>query len=603
MQSNISPALRILRDTFGYPKFRPGQEDVVEAIRAGEDVLAVMPTGSGKSLCYQIPALLRDDLTLVVSPLVALMEDQVAALKLSGVAAETLNSSRDRGANVAIWERVVAGEIQILYIAPERLMTTRMIAALQKLPVGQITIDEAHCISRWGPSFRPDYEELTRLSDLFPTASISAFTATADAATRADIADRLFKRPSRAFVTGYDRPNIRLSVEPRRDNKHQLLDFLAMHVGESGIVYCLSRKKTEETAAFLCAQGYRALPYHAGLSAADRSTHQDIFKNDQGVIMTATIAFGMGIDKPDVRFVFHANLPGNIEAYYQELGRAGRDGEPAEALMLYGLDDIRQRRQFIQEDDGDDEHKRREHKRLDALLAYCETPECRRRALLTYFGEESSACGNCDVCLCPPVLDDGTALAGWALTTIQETGQRFGASHIIDVLRGADTEKIRQFRHKRVSSYGAGATEDKTTWGSILRQMIASGYLHMDVSGYGGLQLTENGIDLLREGSRFFFRRETLRPNSVLPKVHASTTLGELTDSDKALLAALKRLRLQFAKERGVPAYAIFRDRSLTEMAAHRPSSEESFSRVYGVGSAKLRDFAAPFMEVIAGFD
>ena len=603
MPSNISPALSILRDTFGYPNFRPGQEDVIEAIRAGEDVLAVMPTGSGKSLCYQIPALLRDDLTIVVSPLVALMEDQVAALKLSGVAAETLNSSRDRDANVAIWERVVAGEIQILYIAPERLMTARMIAALQKLPVGQITIDEAHCISRWGPSFRPDYEDLKRLSDLFPTAPISAFTATADAATRADIADKLFNGPSRAFVTGYDRPNIRISVEPRRDPKHQLLDFLATHAGESGIVYCLSRKKTEETAAFLCAQGYRALPYHAGLSTADRSTHQDIFKNDHGVIMTATIAFGMGIDKPDVRFVFHANLPGNIEAYYQELGRAGRDGEPAEALMLYGLDDIRQRRQFIQEDDGDDEHKRREHKRLDALLAYCETPKCRRRALLSYFGENISVCGNCDVCLSPPVLDDGTALAGWALTTIQETGQRFGASHIIDVLRGADTEKIRQFRHERVSSYGAGCAEDKTTWGSILRQMIASGYLHMDVSGYGGLQLTEHGIGLLREGGRFLFRRETLRPKSVRPRVYASTTLGELTDSDKALLTALKRLRLQFAKERGVPAYAIFRDRSLAEMAAHRPSSEESFARVYGVGTAKLRDFAAPFMEVIAGFD
>lgn len=603
MLSNISPALIILRDTFGYPNFRPGQEDIIDAIQAGEDVLAVMPTGSGKSLCYQIPALLRDGLTLVVSPLVALMEDQVAALKLNGVEAEALNSSRDRGANVAIWERVLEGETQILYIAPERLMTSRMIAALQKLPVGQITIDEAHCISRWGPSFRPDYEDLTRLSDLFPTAPISAFTATADVATRADIADKLFKGPSRAFVTGYDRPNIRLSVEPRRDPKHQLLDFLATYAGESGIVYCLSRKKTEETAAFLCAKGYRALPYHAGLSKADRSTHQYIFKNDPGVIMTATIAFGMGIDKPDVRFVFHANLPGNIEAYYQELGRAGRDGEPAEAFMLYGLDDIRQRRQFIQEDDGDDDHKRREHKRLDALLAYCETPECRRRALLSYFGEDSGMCGNCDVCLIPPALDDGTVLAGWALTTIQETGQRFGASHIIDVLRGGDTEKIRQFGHERVSSYGAGVEEDKTTWGSILRQMIASGYLHIDVSGYGGLQLTENGINLLREGGAFHFRRETLRPKSLRSKAQAKAALEDLTDGDEALLAALKRLRLQFAKERDVPAYAIFRDRSLAEMATHRPSSEEEFAQIYGVGSAKLRDFSAPFMEVIAGFD
>ncbi len=603
MPSKTSPALSVLRDTFGYPNFRPGQEDVINAIQAGEDVLAVMPTGSGKSLCYQIPALLRDGLTLVVSPLVALMEDQVAALKLNGVAAETLNSFRDRDTNIAIWKRVVAGEVQILYIAPERLMTARMIAALQKLPVRQITIDEAHCISRWGPSFRPDYEDLTRLSDLFPAAPISAFTATADKTTRADIADSLFNGPSRAFVTGYDRPNIQLSVEPRRDWKRQLLDFLTAHDGKSGIVYCLSRKKTEETAAFLCAKGYRALPYHAGLDKADRSTHQEIFKNDPGVIMTATIAFGMGIDKPDVRFVFHANLPGNIEAYYQELGRAGRDNEPADAFMLYGLDDIRQRRQFIQEDDGEDDHKRREHKRLDALLAYCETPECRRRALLSYFGEDSKACGNCDVCLTPPVLDDGTALAGWALTTIQETGQRFGASHIIDVLRGTDTEKIRQFRHERVSSYGVGVAEDKTTWGSILRQMIAAGYLHMDVSGYGGLQVTENGIDLQREGSAFRFRRETLRPKSAMPKAHSTAALRELTDGDGNLLAALKQLRLQFAKERGVPAYAIFRDRSLAEMATHRPSSEEAFARVYGVGAAKLRDFAAPFMKVIADFD
>jgi len=572
---------------------------VIGSILAGQNVLAVMPTGSGKSLCYQIPALLQDGLSIVISPLVALMEDQVAALKLNGVAAEALNSSRDRDANVAIWKKVASGEVKILYIAPERLMTDRMLTALQRLPVRQITIDEAHCISRWGPSFRPDYEDLVRLADLFPGVTLSAFTATADAATRKDISDKLFGGPCRSFVTGYDRPNIQLTVEPRRDWKQQLLEFVKTHPDESGIVYCLSRKKTEETAAFLASEGFRALPYHAGMETSERTAHQDIFKNEPGVIMTATIAFGMGIDKPDVRYVFHANLPGNMEAYYQELGRAGRDGEPAEAFMLYGLDDIRQRRQFIQDDDGDDDHKRREHKRLDALIAYCETPECRRKALLAYFGEESDACGNCDICLDPPVLEDGTELAGWALTAVRETGQRFGTSHIIDVLRGAETEKILKFGHDRLSSHGAGVAEDKKSWGSILRQMVASGYLHMDVSGYGGLSMTESGANLIRDRGEFRFRREVLRPKSAQPKARAETMMDDLTGDDQALLAALKRLRLQFAKERGVPAYAVFRDRSLAEMAKHRPSNEEEFAQIYGVGAAKLKEFSQSFLEEI----
>ncbi len=603
MQPNLTPALELLNTKFGYPDFRPGQEEVIGAIQSGENVLAVMPTGSGKSLCYQIPALLSDGLTLVVSPLVALMEDQVAALKINGVLTEALNSSRNRDANVDIWKRVAAGEVKILYIAPERLMTDRMLAALQKLPISQITIDEAHCISRWGPSFRPDYEDLTRLSELFPGIPISAFTATADAATRQDISEKLFNGPSRTFVTGYNRPNIQLSVEPRRDWKHQLLDFVKARPEESGIVYCLSRKKTEETAAFLSAEGFQALPYHAGMDASERTAHQDIFKNESGVIMTATIAFGMGIDKPDVRFVFHANLPGNMEAYYQELGRAGRDGEPAEAFMLYGLDDIRQRRQFIQEDDVDDDHKRREHKRLDALVAYCETPECRRKALLAYFGEESEACGNCDVCLDPPVLEDGTELAGWAMTAIRETGQRFGTSHIIDVLRGAETEKIRKFGHDRLSVHGAGAAEDKRSWGSILRQMVASGYLHLDISGYGGLSVTETGEDLLHDGGEFQYRRETLRPKNAQATARPETMLGELSGDDQALFATLKRLRLHFAKERGVPAYAIFRDRSLAEMAKYRPATEEEFGQIYGVGAAKLEAYSEPFLAKISRAD
>jgi ATP-dependent DNA helicase RecQ len=370
-----SQARRILSEVFGYSSFRPGQEEVIANILDGTSVLTVMPTGSGKSLCYQIPALVRVGLTLVVSPLVALMEDQVAALKLDGVAAETINSSRDRETNVATWRRVAAGAVRLLYISPERLMTERMLAALQRLPVVQIAIDEAHCISRWGPSFRPDYAALTRLTELLPGVPLSAFTATADESTRRDISAKLFNGQGRIFVTGFDRPNIRLAVETRRDWKRQLLDFVRARPGACGIVYCLSRKKTEAAAELLVKNGLRALPYHAGLESAVRTANQDIFMTEPGVVMVATIAFGMGIDKPDVRYVFHADLPGNMEAYYQELGRAGRDGGPADAFMLYGLDDIRQRRIFIQDDDGDDDHKRREHKRLDALIAYCEAPQ------------------------------------------------------------------------------------------------------------------------------------------------------------------------------------------------------------------------------------
>ncbi|MGE5765607.1 MAG: RecQ family ATP-dependent DNA helicase, partial [Bacteroidota bacterium] len=364
-----SPARRVLHDVFGYTTFRPGQEEVIAALLAGDSVLTVMPTGAGKSLCFQVPALVKTGLTIVVSPLVALMEDQVAALKLDGVAADTINSSRDRAANVATWRRVAAGELRLLYISPERLMTKRMLAALQRLPVALIAIDEAHCISRWGPAFRPEYEALARLPELFPGVPLAAFTATADATTRRDIAGKLMNGSGHTFVTGFDRPNITLTVEQRRDGNRQLLDFVTQRPGESGIVYCLSRKKTEAAAELLQKQGIRALPYHAGLDAATRAANQNVFMTEPAVVMAATIAFGMGIDKPDVRWVFHANLPANLEAYYQELGRAGRDGRPAEAFMLYGLDDIRQRRLFIEQEESEPDHKRREHQRLDALVA------------------------------------------------------------------------------------------------------------------------------------------------------------------------------------------------------------------------------------------
>jgi ATP-dependent DNA helicase RecQ len=592
---------QILQDVFGYASFRPGQEEVMNTILAGENVLVVMPTGAGKSLCFQIPALACDALTIVVSPLVALMEDQVAALRLAGVAAETINSSRDYNVNAASWRRVAAGETRLLYISPERLMTDRMLAALSRLPVALLVVDEAHCISRWGPSFRPEYEGLSRIGAIFPDAAIAAFTATADAATRDDIAGKLFNGQGRIFVAGFDRPNIRLAVEPRGDWKQQLLTFVKDRAGESGIVYCLSRKKTDEAASFLSDNGVHALPYHAGMESSTRNANQEVFMTEAGAVMTATIAFGMGIDKPDVRYVFHANLPGNMESYYQELGRAGRDGAAADAFMLYGLDDIRQRRFFIEDDNGDDAHKRREHKRLDSLIAYCETPTCRRRTLLSYFGEDPEPCGNCDVCLDPPALSDGREPGNVVANAVRETGQRFGAAHVVDVVRGANTEKIRSLGHERLNAYGAGSSVSKDNWRSIIHQMVAAGLLNLDYQGYGGLSLTPQGDAFSRGETDFHYRKHPARTIAKQGSRNAkSMEAAKLSAPETELLAALKRLRLDLARERGVPAFAVFADRALIDMARRKPQTNAEFLAVNGVGAAKLRDFAEPFMAAIS---
>ena len=591
----------ILKDVFGYDAFRPGQLDVVETLLRGEHALAVMPTGRGKSLCFQIPALMKEGLTLVVSPLVALMEDQVAALKLAGVAAETINSSRDREVNVDAWRRVASGETRLLYLAPERLMTERMLSALSRLPVGLIAVDEAHCLSRWGPSFRPEYEALTRLKTLFPGVPIAALTATADETTQDDIVAKLFGDQGRAFVSGFDRPNIRLAVDMRVDAKRQLLDIVQAHDGQSGIVYCLSRAKTEKMASFLCEQGVRALPYHAGMTADDRRHHQDVFMSEPGVVIVATIAFGMGIDKPDVRFVCHTDMPGSVEAYYQEIGRAGRDGDPALAHMIYGLDDLRMRRQFIEQEDGDAAHKLREHKRLDALVGYCEAPQCRRRALLAYFGDVIEPCGNCDVCLNPPEMVDGTLAACQALGAIRATGEMYGAAHIIDILRGADTEKIRTTGHGAVPSYGAGKEMAKETWRSIIRQLVASGFARLDVAGHGGLSLTPPGRALLAGEGEFRYRKDVVSTRGAKrKKERAARPAFDLNDSEVTLLSLLKDLRTVLAKERKVPAYMIFSDRTLEEMARAMPRNEAAFSDVHGVGAAKLESFAEVFLGVIS---
>ena len=591
---------QILKNVFGYDNFRPGQVEVVNALLSGENALAVMPTGSGKSLCFQIPALVKGGLTIVVSPLVALMEDQVAALKLAGVEAETINSSRDRTVNVDAWRRVAAGETRLLYLAPERLMTDRMLDALARLPVTLIAIDEAHCLSRWGPSFRPEYEALSRLKDIFIGVPIAALTATADSATQEDIAAKLFGGQGRAFVSGFDRPNIRLNVEIRTDAKRQLLGVIKDFEGESGIVYCLSRAKTEKTAAMLCENGVRALAYHAGLSAQMRAQNQQTFMMEPGVVIVATIAFGMGIDKPDVRFVCHTDMPGNVEAYYQEIGRAGRDGKSAVAHMFYGLDDVRMRRMFIEQEDSDPDHKRREHKRLDALIAYCEASSCRRQALLEYFNDSIEPCGNCDMCLTPPEMVEGAGIAQTLLSACVATGQMYGQAHLIDIVRGADTEKMRQAGHDTLPEHGQGADISKDAWRSIVRQLVAGGFLKIDVTGHGGLSLTAKGQALLKGEDTFNYRKDlVLKPEKKKSRSGRAEPPADLNADDAKLLGDLKDLRTHLAMEREVPAYMIFSDRTLEDMARKKPRDNNAFADIHGVGAAKLKDFAEAFIGVV----
>ena len=600
-ESNHQSKRQVLQEVFGFDDFRPGQEQAMDALLAGRNVLTVMPTGSGKSLCFQVPALVHGGITIVVSPLVALMHDQVAALRLAGVAADAINSSRDRSENVAAWRRAAAGETRLLYMAPERLMTERMLAALGRLDVRLIAIDEAHCISQWGPSFRTEYQDLCRLRQIFPGIPIAALTATADEVTREDISAQLFGGHGETIVLGFDRPNIKLTVEMKRNWKPQLLAFMERHGGMSGIVYCLSRKKTEEAAEFLTANGVRALPYHAGMDKAERDANQNTFMTEPGVVITATIAFGMGIDKSDVRFVFHADLPGSIEAYYQEIGRAGRDGRPAEAHMLYGLGDIRMRRVFIEQEDAGEERKRREHRRLDALLGYCESPACRRRVLLSYFGERTEPCGNCDACLEPAEMVDGTAEGQMVLSAVDRTGQCYGAAHIIDVLRGTLTEKAAKAGHDRLTAFGTGGTRKKEEWRSMIRQLVAVGFLSLDVKGYGGLAITSRGRALMEGEDSFAYRQDAMRPAQPARRNARSVEpVEELSAAGTALFAKLKELRLHLAKERGVPAYVVFSDRSLADMAQRCPKNAAEFAEVNGVGAAKLKKFAGPFLEAIA---
>jgi len=591
----LDVALTILKSTFGYDRFRPGQAEIVAALLAGENVLAVMPTGSGKSMCYQLPALATESLSVVVSPLIALMRDQVTALRLNGVAAGALNSATPRADAAETHRQLRDGRLRLLYISPERLMRPEVLDGLAGHGPSRFAIDEAHCISQWGYDFRPDYRRLAELPEHFPDARLSAFTATADAVTRQGIVERLFGGRAKVFVAGFDRPNLQIGIAPRNSAARQIDALLDRHAGRSGIVYALSRKETERTADRLSSGGRTALPYHAGMDQAVRDRNQDRFLTEENVVMVATIAFGMGIDKPDVRFVVHANIPSTVEAYYQEIGRAGRDGLPAETLMLYGMDDIRVRRLMIDRSGRPEEAKRVEHQRLDALLALCETASCRRQALLGYFGETCDPCGNCDHCLAPVETFDGTVIAQKALSAVLRTGERFGAGHLVSVLRGEATDKVRQHRHDRLPTFGVGSDIGKVLWRSYLRQLVAADVLKIDIAGHGALKPGGRSRALLKGAETVALHGEAAdRPTG------RGRRAGQVvTNADPELFARLKQVRLEIAGAEGVPAFVVFHDRSLLDMAARRPRSLGQLAGCHGVGASKLERYGERFLAAL----
>ena len=599
----LDHARKILREIYGYPDFRPGQAEVIEAVLADRDCLVLMPTGGGKSLCYQLPALVKPGTAIVVSPLIALMQDQVTALRQLGVAAAFLNSTVAWHEQSEIMRTLVEGRLDLLYLAPERLLQEETLAMLTRAQVALVAIDEAHCVSQWGHDFRQDYLGLDVLAERFPGVPRMALTATADARTRAEIVNRLaLARPAR-FVSGFDRPNIRYSVRIKNNANDQLLAFMEDHRGEAGIVYCLSRRKTEATAELLQNAGHDALPYHAGLPGSDRARHQGRFLRDDGVVIVATIAFGMGIDKPDVRFVAHVDLPKSIEAYYQETGRAGRDGEHADAWMIYGLQDVVRVRQLVDQGEAGEQQKRIERSKLDALLGWCEITECRRGALLRYFGDEvAGPCGNCDICLTPPNTYDGTVEAQKLMSCIVRTGQFFGAGHVIDVLRGKDTPKVRQHRHENLSTFGIGADIGVAQWRSLLRQLIAAGYVLADAARFGALRLTTAARPLLRGETTLTLREEarTVSPSRSQARSKSRDDGFQISSADEALWEALRECRLRLADEASVPPYVVFHDATLKEFVRLRPASRDAMLEVHGVGQAKLDRYAEPILEVIA---
>jgi ATP-dependent DNA helicase RecQ len=597
-----SSAEDILHKVFGYAAFRGEQQAVVDHLIGGGDALVLMPTGGGKSLCFQIPALAREGTAIVVSPLIALMQDQVAALLQLGVKAAFLNSTLDARVAAQLEQRLLKGDLDLLYVAPERLLTPRFIELLERTRIALFAIDEAHCVSQWGHDFRPEYRQLSMLHERFPQVPRIALTATADAPTRKEIIERLALDSARQFVASFDRPNIQYLVTQKHEPRKQLLDFLGDHEEQAGIVYCLSRKKVEETAAFLAGKGITALPYHAGLEAAVRADHQQRFLKEDGVVIVATIAFGMGIDKPDVRFVAHLDLPKSMEGYYQETGRAGRDGLPAHAWLAYGMADVVMLRQMVDGGEASEERKRVERQKLDALLGFCESTRCRRQTLLQYFGEHRhEPCGNCDNCLQAPDTWDGTVAAQKALSCVYRTGQRFGVAHLIDVLLGRTTEKVQQFGHQRLSTFGAGGDLSEQAWRGVFRQLAATGILAVDVEGFGGLKLTEDSRAVLKGEQTVTFRVEEARKAGRKTRGAISTTRGgDVKPQDQLLWEALREERLKIAREQNVPPYVIFHDATLRDMLAQRPKDLAQLAGISGVGKQKLERYGKSFLAVLA---
>jgi ATP-dependent DNA helicase RecQ len=597
---------QILHDVFGYNQFRHQQQAIVDHVIAGQDALVLMPTGGGKSLCYQIPALARDGLAIVVSPLIALMQDQVEALQQLGVNAAFLNSSLSAEDNARITREVVSGEIKLLYVAPERLMVGSFLSLLDEVQqhtgLALFAIDEAHCVSQWGHDFRPEYRQLTVLHNRFPDVPRIALTATADAPTRAEIISQLNLENARQFVSSFDRPNIRYHVGIKNNARQQLQALLEReHANDAGIIYCLSRRKVEETAAWLVEKGWSALPYHAGLPAQLREVHQRRFLREEGIIMVATIAFGMGIDKPNVRFVAHLDLPKSMEGYYQETGRAGRDGLPANAWMVYGMGDVVSMRQMLDSGEASEERKRLERQKLDALLGYCESTGCRHQSILRYFGESHpGACEQCDNCLHPVETWQATQVAQMALSCVFRTGQRFGVGHLIDVLTGKVTAQVERFNHDKVSTFGIGKTLNQSQWSGIYRQLIAAGLLEADMAAYGGLKLTEAARPVLKGEQEVWLRRDP-EPEKRMSKAERSARAKEAFAgaNDDPLWQALKAKRLELAREQGVPPYVIFHDSTLLEIHNRKPQTLDEMGQISGIGQAKLQKYGDAFLQVI----
>lgn len=591
------PIHETLQTIFGYDSFRYGQEDIIAAIMAGENLLAVMPTGAGKSLCYQLPAIIKQTKTIVISPLVALITDQVSALKENGVAAEMLHSGRPYDDNVISWRRFAQDDTKILYMSPERLMQPRMIAALQKLPIGMFVIDEAHCISKWGSGFRPDYEALSHLQEAFPRAQITAFTATADAATRQDITEKLCQGDARIIVHGFDRPNLSLAVLPKIKVHQQIADYVQSRQGQNGVIYCLSRKETDEMAEHLKDLGINAASYHAGKDQDYRTMCQNQFMAQDDMVMVATIAFGMGIDKPDIRYVIHASLPSSVEAFYQEIGRAGRDGAPSDTLLFYSLQDMIKRQRMIFESEGTDQFKYNEYARLEALLGYCETTGCRRQVLLSYFDDKPAPCGNCDNCLHPPEVVDYVEQARFIIEAIYQTGQFFGASHIIDVVRGASNAKIKEKHHDALAVFGKGGSRSKGFYQTLIRQMIARAVLKVNLHRYGALEATAMADQIF--AGQMNFESGLIQDRAPKAKAASPKPTIHLSDEDAGLVGQLKALRFEIADEKNVPAYVVFTDKALIEMATYKPQTKEAFLQINGVGPKKVETYFESFSEVI----